>query len=85
LPDGPDGVVSVEPTPEYEALVKLTIDQLMDEAENDLQRLALRLFLEGHTVREIADRLGRTRQCVHLWFQKIEKQWEQRHGESPIP
>jgi hypothetical protein len=85
LPDGPDGVVSVEPTPEYEALVKLTIDQLKDEADNDLQRLALQLRLEGYTVREIALRVRRTRQCVNLWFQKIELQWVERHGESPIP
>jgi DNA-directed RNA polymerase specialized sigma24 family protein len=85
LPDGAEGVVSVKASPEYVAHVKQTIDTLMDEVDDPLERQALRLYIEGYTVREIAASVDRTRECVYLWFRKIRLKWEDRHGESPIP
>jgi hypothetical protein len=85
LPDGFDGVVTFKASPEYVTHIKLTIDQLRDEVKDPLERLALYLYLKGYTVREIARSVDRTRECVYLWFRKIGLQWEERHGESPIP
>ena len=76
-PNGLGRVAVVEPTPEYQALVKLTLAQLVDKLENPLWRQAVLLRLDGYSVAEIAQRLGKGRGVVYVWFRAIEEIWEE--------
>ncbi len=73
-------IVAVRPTPEYEALVNLVLGELIDRLDNPLWRQAVLLVLEGYNVREIAARLGKSRECVYVWFRTIRSIWEEHLG-----
>jgi hypothetical protein len=76
--DGGAGrLATVEPTPEYKALVNLALTELIDLLDNPLWRQAVLLVLDGYGVPEIAARLGRSRECVYVWFRTIRKIWEE--------
>ncbi len=78
---GVDGVAFIEPTPEYKALVNMTLAELIDGLPNPLWRQAVLLRLEGHSVPEIAARLGKkSPRIVQLWFRAIEAIWRERLG-----
>lgn len=70
----------VEPTPEYKALVKVVLAELIEKLDNPLWRQAVLMLLEGYTVPEIAARLGRCRETVYLWFRAIREIWEEHLG-----
>jgi hypothetical protein len=76
--DGDASLVVVEPTPEYRALVNLVLEELIDGLEKPVWRQAVLLVLEGHTVPEIAARLGRSREAIYVWFRAIRAVWEER-------
>ncbi len=50
----PDTFALVEPTPEYRAMVKLIMAELIEKLKNPLWRQAVLLRLEGYSVPEIA-------------------------------
>jgi hypothetical protein len=76
--DGDASLAVVEPTPEYRALVNLVLEELIDGLEKPFWRQAVLLVLEGHTVPEIAARLGRSRRLIYVWFEAIRAVWEER-------
>jgi hypothetical protein len=74
---GAEGLAIVVPTPEYKALVNMILTELIEKLENPLWRQAVMLVLEGHTVPEIAARLGKSREIVYVWFRAIKAIWEE--------
>ena len=74
---GAEGLALVDPTPEYKALVKLILAELIEKLENPLWRQTVLLLSEDYSVPEIAARLGRTRGAVYVWIRAIEKVWEE--------
>jgi len=81
--EGIERLAVVEPTPEYKALVKMTLAELIDKLENPLWRQTVLLLSEDYSVPEIAARLGRTRGAVYVWIRAIEKIWvEQLEGQT---
>ncbi len=75
--DGAGQLAMVEPTPEYQVLVKVTLAELIEALDNPLWRQAVLLRLEDYSVAEIAARLGKSREAVHVWFRTIRKIWEE--------
>ena len=78
--DGGGPIAVVVATSEYRDIVRLTLAELIEKLENPLWRQAVLLHLEGHTVPEIAARLGKCREAVYVWFRAIRKIWEEDLG-----
>jgi ECF sigma factor len=74
---GASRIARVEPTTAYVALVKLVLAELLDTIKDPLWRQAVVLLNEGHTVPEIAHRVGRCRETVYIWFRAIGIMWEE--------
>lgn len=65
-----------EPTPEFAALIADQCRHLLERLDDDLQRSVALLKLEGYTVPEIADRLGRPLRTVERKLGMVRKIWE---------
>jgi hypothetical protein len=82
--DGVSRIAVLEPTDEYGGIVRVEIDDLIQALKNDLWREAARMAIEGYSVRQIAEKLGRTRSCVHVWFRTIRQLWENDPGRENL-
>jgi len=70
-----------EPTPVEAAVLSETVDQLLAGLDED-ERPILELSLQGHTTREISERLGRAERTVRLLREGIRHRLERMHGEG---
>jgi RNA polymerase sigma-70 factor (ECF subfamily) len=71
-----------EPTPLEAAMLSETIEQLLAGLDED-QRPILLLSLQGHTTREISERLGRAERTVRLLREGVRHRLERMQRESP--
>jgi hypothetical protein len=76
--------VVVERTQDCADAVRLELNEVIESLENPLWREAVRMKLEGYTVREIAERLGRGESCVRVWFRTIRAIWEDSYGRENL-
>ena len=74
----------VEPADPYKEIVSLELKELIDMLPNPLWQQAVRMSLEGYAVREIAAKLDRTRECVHVWFRTIRAIWDEKPGRENL-
>jgi RNA polymerase sigma-70 factor, ECF subfamily len=70
-----------EPTPFEAAVLSETVDQLLADLDED-ERPILELSLQGHTTREISERLGRAERTVRLLRESIRHKLERMQHES---
>lgn len=73
-------IAAIEPTREYGEIVRIEVEDLINRLPNPLWREAARLVMEGYTVPEIAAKLGRSRECVYVWFRTIRAIWDEDPG-----
>ena len=64
-----------EPTPVEAAVLNETVDQLLASLEDE-DRPVLELSLQGHTTREISERLGRAERTVRLLRESVRHRLE---------
>ena len=74
---GIDQVLGAEPTPEFAAELAEECQRLLDQLGDDALRTIAVLKMEGHTVAEIAARLGSTKRTIERRLHIIRKTWEQ--------
>lgn len=80
LNDGAAGieqVIGAEPTPEFAAQVAEQCQHLLDALGDATLRAIAVMKMEGHTIDEIADRLGSTKRTVERRLHIIRKTWQQ--------
>jgi RNA polymerase sigma-70 factor (ECF subfamily) len=70
-----------EPTPLEAAVLSETVDQLLAGLDQE-ERPILELSLQGHTTREISDRLGRAERTVRLIRENVRRRLERMQCES---
>jgi RNA polymerase sigma-70 factor (ECF subfamily) len=70
-----------EPTPIEAAMLSETIAQLLDSLDEE-ERPVLELSLQGHTTREISERLGRAERTVRLLREGVRHRLERMQRES---
>ncbi len=73
-------VVVFEPVDRYKEIVGIELNELIDSLPNPLWREAVRMTLEGDTVREIAEKLQYSSSYVHVWLRTIRALWEEQYG-----
>lgn len=73
---GIDQVLGSEPTPEFAAQVAEECRRLLQELDDATLRTIAILKMEGHTVDEIAARLGSTKRTIERRLHIIRKTWE---------
>jgi RNA polymerase sigma-70 factor (ECF subfamily) len=73
--------VDPEPTPEEALLLTETVEQVMRGLDAD-DREIVALSLQGYTVREISDQVGRAERTVRWVRQGVRKRLEKMHDES---
>jgi RNA polymerase sigma-70 factor (ECF subfamily) len=71
-----------EPTPLEAAVLGETVEELLAGLDED-ERPILELSLQGHTTREISERLGRAERTVRLLREGIRHRLERMQRESP--
>jgi DNA-directed RNA polymerase specialized sigma24 family protein len=74
---GIDQVLGDEPTPEFAAQVAEECQRLLEKLDDPALRTIAILKMEGHTVDEIAARLGSTKRTIERRLHIIRKTWEQ--------
>jgi RNA polymerase sigma-70 factor (ECF subfamily) len=72
---------SREPTPLEAAVLSETVEELLAGLDED-ERPILELSLQGHTTREISERLGRAERTVRLLREGVRHQLERMQRES---
>ena len=70
-----------EPTPLEAALLNETVEQLLAGLDEE-ERPILELSLQGHTTREISERLGRAERTVRLLRENVKHRLERMQRES---
>jgi len=70
-----------EPTPIEAAVLNETVEQLLADLDEE-ERPILELSLQGHTTREISERLGRAERTVRLLRERIRHRLEGMQGEN---
>jgi DNA-directed RNA polymerase specialized sigma24 family protein len=70
-------VIGPEPTPELAASVAEECERLLDKLGDDLLRSIAVLRMEGHSVEEIAERVGRVPSTVYLKLALIRDIWNE--------
>ncbi|MFM9960874.1 MAG: RNA polymerase sigma factor [Planctomycetaceae bacterium] len=65
--------VARDPTPAQAAILAETLEDLLDKL-NDLERRATTLCLQGHTVAEISQQIGRSERTVQRLLERLEKE-----------
>ncbi|MFO0966023.1 MAG: ECF-type sigma factor [Gemmataceae bacterium] len=70
-----------EPTPDEAALLSETVEQLLAGLDEE-ERPILELSLEGHTTREISERLGRAERTVRLLREGVRHRLERLQRDS---
>jgi DNA-directed RNA polymerase specialized sigma24 family protein len=78
---GIDQVLGTTPTPEFAALAEEECQRLLEVLGDDMLRQIARLRLEGYTVDEISDRLGRAPGTIHRKLARIREIWQE-HAEA---
>ena len=78
---GIDQVLGAEPTPEFAAQVADECQRLLAMLGDATLRSIAILKMEGHTVDEIAAKLGSTKRTIERRLHIIRKTWEQVSGE----
>jgi RNA polymerase sigma-70 factor (ECF subfamily) len=71
-----------EPTPLEAAVLSETVEELLVGLDED-ERPILELSLQGHTTREISERLGRAERTVRLLREGVRHRLERMQRESP--
>ena len=71
-----------EPTPLEAAVLNETVEQLLDGLDEE-DRPILELSLQGHTTREISERLGRAERTVRLLRESVRHRLERMQRQSP--
>jgi RNA polymerase sigma-70 factor (ECF subfamily) len=71
-----------EPTPLEAAVLSETVEQLLASLDEE-ERPILELSLQGHTTREISERLGRAERTVRLLREGIRHRLERMQREGP--
>jgi RNA polymerase sigma-70 factor (ECF subfamily) len=70
-----------EPTPLEAAILSETVEQLLVGLDQEERRI-LELSLQGHTTREISDRLGRAERTVRLIRANVRRRLERMRCET---
>ena len=78
---GIDQVLGTTPTPEFAALAEEHCQRLLEVLGDDMLRQIAKLRLEGYTVDEISDRLGRAPGTIHRKLARIREIWQE-HAEA---
>jgi RNA polymerase sigma-70 factor (ECF subfamily) len=75
-------VMGKEPTPQHEAMLQETIEQLASSLEDDRERQILALSLEGLDKAEISGRVGRSERTVQRVLRRIRQRLERMRCEE---
>jgi RNA polymerase sigma-70 factor (ECF subfamily) len=71
-----------EPSPDEAAMLAETVEELFRGLDAD-ERPIVELSLQGYTVQEISERLGRAERSVRRLRERVRKRLERRHLEGP--
>jgi RNA polymerase sigma-70 factor (ECF subfamily) len=71
-----------EPTPLEAAMLSETVDRLLDGLDDE-ERPIVEMSLQGHTTREISERLGRAERTVRLLRERVRHRLERMQREGP--
>ena len=70
-----EGVAGMEPTPEFAAMVAEEMKLRLDSLDDPRLRRVAELSLEGYTIGEIAEKLGKARRTVDFCLKEIRTLW----------